>query len=45
MARHAAPRWCLGVLAYVGLIVAIFPSIEGSPELDEVACVRATRTF
>jgi len=28
--------WCLGIVAYVGLIAAIFPSIEGSPELDDL---------
>jgi ABC-2 type transport system permease protein len=34
--RRALAAWCVGVLAYVGLIVAIFPSIEGSPELDQL---------
>ena len=30
--RRALVGWCLGVAAYVGMIAAIFPSIEGSPE-------------
>jgi beta-exotoxin I transport system permease protein len=34
--RRALAAWCVGLLAYVGLIVAIFPSIEGSPELDQL---------
>ena len=34
--QRALVAWCVGVVAYVGLIVAIFPSIEGSPELDEL---------
>jgi ABC-2 type transport system permease protein len=34
--RRSLAAWCIGVVAYVGLIVAIFPSIEGSPELDEL---------
>jgi beta-exotoxin I transport system permease protein len=28
--------WCVGVAAYVILIAAIFPSIESSPEFDEL---------
>jgi ABC-2 type transport system permease protein len=28
--------WCVGIAAYVGLLVAIFPSIEGSPQIDEL---------
>jgi ABC-2 type transport system permease protein len=28
--------WCIGIVAYVGLIVAIFPSIESSPQLDDL---------
>ena len=28
--------WCVGVVAYVCMIVAIFPSIESSPEFDEL---------
>jgi ABC-2 type transport system permease protein len=34
--RRALVAWCVGVVAYVGLIVAIFPSVEGSPEFDEL---------
>jgi len=34
--RRALVGWSLGVAAYVALIAAIFPSIEGSPELDEL---------
>ena len=34
--RRALVGWCLGVAAYVVLIAAIFPSIESSPELDEL---------
>jgi ABC-2 type transport system permease protein len=34
--RRALLAWCVGVVAYVGLIAAIFPSIEGSPEFDEL---------
>ena len=34
--QRSLAAWCVGVVAYVGLIVAIFPSIEGSPELDEL---------
>ena len=34
--RRALVGWCLGVAAYVALIAAIFPSIEGSPEFDEL---------
>lgn len=29
--------WCLGIAAYVALLAAIFPSLEGSAELDELA--------
>jgi ABC-2 type transport system permease protein len=28
--------WCIGIAAYVTLIAAIFPSIESSPEFDEL---------
>lgn len=28
--------WCLGVSAYVALVAAIFPSIESSPEFNEL---------
>jgi ABC-2 type transport system permease protein len=34
--RRALAAWSVGIVAYVGLIVAIFPSIEGSPELDQL---------
>jgi ABC-2 type transport system permease protein len=34
--RRALVAWCAGIVAYVGLIVAIFPSIEGSAEFDEL---------
>jgi beta-exotoxin I transport system permease protein len=34
--RRALVGWCLGVAGYVGLIAAIFPSIESSPDLDEL---------
>jgi ABC-2 type transport system permease protein len=33
---RALVAWCIGVVAYVGLIVALFPSIESSPEFDEL---------
>jgi ABC-2 type transport system permease protein len=34
--RRALVGWCLGVAAYVGMIAAIFPSIESSPEFDDL---------
>lgn len=34
--RRGLLAWCLGVVAYVGVIAAIFPSIEGSPELERL---------
>jgi ABC-2 type transport system permease protein len=34
--RRALVGWCVGVAAYVAMIAAIFPSIESSPELDEL---------
>ena len=34
--RRALAAWCGSIVAYVGLIVAIFPSIEDSPEFDEL---------
>jgi len=34
--RRALVAWCGGVAAYIGVIVAIFPSIESSPEFDEL---------
>jgi ABC-2 type transport system permease protein len=32
--RRGLAAWCLGVVAYIALIAAIFPSIEGSPDFD-----------
>lgn len=34
--RRALAGWCVGVVAYVALVAAIFPSIESSPEFDEL---------
>ena len=34
--RRALVAWCIGIAAYVGLIAAIYPSIEGSVEFDEL---------
>jgi beta-exotoxin I transport system permease protein len=34
--RRALAGWCVGVVGYVALIASIFPSIEGSPQLDEL---------
>jgi ABC-2 type transport system permease protein len=34
--QRALVGWCLGVAAYVAMIAAIFPSIESSPEFDEL---------
>lgn len=34
--RRSLLAWSVGVVAYIGLIVAIFPSIEGSPEFDDL---------
>ncbi len=34
--RRALVGWCLGIAAYVALIAAIFPSIRGYPDLDEL---------
>lgn len=34
--RRALIAWCLGIAAYVAMIAAIFPSIESSPEFDEL---------
>jgi ABC-2 type transport system permease protein len=34
--RRALVGWCVGVVAYCALIAAIFPSIEGSPEFDDL---------
>jgi len=34
--RRALVGWCVGIAAYVALVASIFPSIEGSPELDQL---------
>lgn len=34
--RRALTGWCVGIAAYVALVASIFPSIEGSPELDQL---------
>ena len=34
--RRALAGWCLGVAAYVVVLAAIFPSIEGSPGFSEL---------
>lgn len=34
--RRALGGWALGIVAYVGLIAAIFPSIESSPEFNRL---------
>ena len=34
--RRALIGWCAGIFAYVVLLAAIFPSIEGSPQLSEL---------
>jgi ABC-2 type transport system permease protein len=34
--RRALVGWCIGIAAYVALIAAIFPSIESSPEFDQL---------
>ena len=34
--RRALAGWCVGIVGYVGLIASIFPSIEGSPELNDL---------
>ena len=34
--RRALVGWCVGIIGYVALIASIFPSIEGSPQLDEL---------
>lgn len=34
--RRALAAWCGGIVAYIAVIAAIFPSIEGSPQLDDL---------
>jgi ABC-2 type transport system permease protein len=34
--RRALTGWCVGVVGYVALIASIFPSIESSPQLNEL---------
>jgi ABC-2 type transport system permease protein len=34
--RRALVGWCIGVVAYIGGIAAIYPSIESSPGFDEL---------
>ena len=34
--RRALVAWCVGIVGYVALIASIFPSIEGSPELNDL---------
>jgi ABC-2 type transport system permease protein len=34
--RRALLGWCVGIVGYVALIASIFPSIEGSPELNDL---------
>jgi ABC-2 type transport system permease protein len=33
---RALVGWCIGVVAYVAMVAAIFPSIESSPEFDKL---------
>jgi beta-exotoxin I transport system permease protein len=34
--RRALAAWCVGIVGYVALIASIFPSIEGSPQLNDL---------
>lgn len=34
--RRGLLGWCVGIVAYIGVIAAIFPSIESSPDLNEL---------
>lgn len=34
---RALAAWCAGILGYVALVTAIFPSIKGSPEFENLA--------
>lgn len=34
--RRALAAWCVGVVAYCALVAAIFPSIESSPDFDQL---------
>lgn len=33
---RALSAWCVGIVAYIGLVASIFPSIEGSADFDEL---------
>lgn len=34
--RRALAAWIIGIVAYIGLIAAVFPSIEGSAQFDKL---------
>jgi ABC-2 type transport system permease protein len=34
--RRALAGWCVGIAGYVALIASVFPSIQGSPELNNL---------
>ena len=34
--RRALLGWCVGIAGYITLVASIFPSIESSPELNEL---------
>ena len=34
--RRALLGWCVGIAGYIALVASIFPSIESSPELNEL---------
>lgn len=34
--RRALAGWCIGIAAYIAVVASIFPSIESSPQLDEL---------
>ena len=34
--RRALAGWCLGIVAYVAMVSAIFPSIQSSPDFDKL---------
>lgn len=35
--RRALAAWCVGAIGYVALVTAIFPSIHGSPQFQQLA--------